>query len=373
MRGTIAVGRIFGIAIHIDLSWLFIVALITWSLSTRVFPDGYPGWGKNAYWATGLAGSGLLFVSILIHELAHSIMAKGLGHTVESITLFFLGGVSQIRNEAKSAGEEFRIAVVGPLTSFVLAGLFFLTQTLLGDSAEQLQALTKYLTFINLAVAIFNLIPAFPLDGGRVLRSLVWRATGSMVRANTAATTTGSLLGFGMIGLGVYLAMTASLFSGLWVIFIGWFIHSTAASSRSNYALRDALTGRRVRDAMRTDFPTVAPGMSIRQMIDQHALKDFEHAYVVKLGDTVQGIVTLGDLRQIPATEWAEHWISEVMVRRDRLVTVAPSDPLFAALRMIAEHDLNQVAVFEGDAMVGLLSRADVLRVAEIANAMGRR
>ena len=203
VSGTFGLGRLFGVRIQVHFSWVFIFALIAWSLASSWLPSRYVGWSTTQYWTIGIIGSALLFVCVLIHELSHSLEATRRGLRVKSITLFFLGGFSQIDGESRSASEEFWVSVVGPIASLGLACIFGLIYLNLRSSSGPLTALTQYLMFVNLMVGLFNLIPAFPLDGGRVLRSLVWKATRSQERATRVASLTGSALGFGLIGVGV--------------------------------------------------------------------------------------------------------------------------------------------------------------------------
>ncbi|MDA0989007.1 MAG: site-2 protease family protein [Chloroflexi bacterium] len=228
-------------------------------MATRYLPDEYPGWSTNTYWGVGIAASFLLFVSVLIHELSHSLVAISRGKKVKGITLFFLGGASEIEEESANPGEEFWISVVGPITSFALAAIFWGLFLATSSGNPQFHATTSYLAFINLVLGAFNLLPAYPLDGGRVLRAVVWKATGSVARANSVASFMGSLSGFAFIAIGVSSIFAGSLVTGLWFIFIGWFIHSAASSFGHQQAAARALSGKTVRDAMDEDQLTPPP------------------------------------------------------------------------------------------------------------------
>jgi CBS domain-containing protein len=290
------------------------------------------------------------------------------GYKVSGITLFFLGGVSEIAEEATKASEEFWIAVVGPLSSVVLAVIFWFLLQAVSGSNSQVEALFQYLAFINLALAVFNLIPAFPMDGGRVLKAAVWQATGSLSRANAVATTVGSLLGFGLIGIGIIVAFTAQSFiSGLWLVFIGWFIQSAASSSRQQYHVQSALSGRTVRDAMQEEVPIVEPGVTVQALLDEYVTKEFQRAYVVSLGDSFQGLVSVSDIRQVPPEERSGKFVTEIMTRAPEVVTVGPNDPLETAMERLTARDVNQLVVVENGRPVGLLNRRDILAVLEIS------
>lgn len=357
-------GRLFGISIRIHFSWVFIFALVAWSLATSYFPDR---WSESTRWTLGVIGSVVLFVSVLIHELSHSLVAMSRGHKVKSITLFFLGGISEIEEEAENPGEEFWIAVVGPLTSLGLALIFGIIYLIVRNGSEQLSRLTQYLTFVNITLGVFNLLPAFPLDGGRVLRSIVWRASGSLAKATAVAGTTGSLLGFGMIALGVFFAFTGSLITGLWLVFIGWFIQSAASSARQQQTLQTALSGQLVRDAMQTRFSTVPPGTSVQRLVTDHITKEFERAYIVGLGDAFYGLVTLSDVRKLPPEQWASKYVTEIMTKAPDVLTVRPDDPLEKALQGLITRGYHQLLVMDGGKPVGIVTRGDVLRVLEVA------
>ena len=345
---------------------------MAWSLASFWMPSQYPGWSGGQYWAVGIVGSALLFACVLVHELSHSLEAIRRGRRVRSITLFFLGGVSEIEEEARTAGEEFWVSIVGPITSLALAGLFWLMYLNFRSGPEQIAALLQYLMVVNLAVGLFNLLPAFPLDGGRVLRALVWRATRSHERATRVASLTGSALGFGLIGLGIVSVFVNSLVSGIWLVFIGWFIQSAASSARRDTVDRRVMSGRTVGDAMEEDFPVVQPGMSIQRLLDEHISKDFQRAYLVILGDTFQGLITATDVRGVPTEQRATKWVSEVMTKAEDALTLPPDAPLEDGLRILAQRNIHQLVVMESGKPVGLLTRAGVLRVMELAELLPR-
>ncbi len=367
MSGTFSLGRLFGVVVRIHFSWIFIFALISWSLASSWLPSQYAGWSSGQYWTVGVIGSALLFVCVLIHELSHSLEAIRRGRKVRSITLFFLGGVSEIAEESRTAGEEFWVSIVGPLTSLGLAALFWLMYLNLRSSPGQITALVQYLMIVNLAVGVFNLIPAFPLDGGRVLRALVWRATKSHERATKVASFTGSALGFGLIGLGIVSVFINSLVTGIWLVFIGWFIQSTASSARRDTAERRVMSGRTVEEAMDESFPVVPPGMSIQRLLDDHISKDFQRAYLVILGDTFQGLITVTDVRSVPVEQRPAKWVSEVMTKTEDVLTLPPDAPLEEGLRILAQRNIHQLVVMDSGKPVGLLTRAGVLRVMEVS------
>ncbi len=367
MSGTFVLARLFGVIVRVHFSWIFIFALIAWSLATSWLPSQYAGWSNGRYWMVGALGSALLFVCILIHELSHSLEAIRRGRRVQSITLFFLGGVSEIAEESRTAGEEFWVSIVGPLTSLALAALFGLMYLGISSGAGPITALAQYLMVVNFVVGVFNLLPAFPLDGGRVLRALVWRTTRSHERATRVASLTGSALGFGLIGLGIVSVFVNSLISGIWLVFIGWFIQSAASSVRRESVGRKIMSGRTVGEAMDESFPVVPPGMSIQRLLDDHISKDFERAYLVILGDTFQGLITVTDVRGVPAEQRAAKWVSEVMTKAEDVMTLPPDAPLEEGLRILAQRNIHQLVVMESETPMGLLTRAGVLKVMEVS------
>jgi Zn-dependent protease/CBS domain-containing protein len=374
MSGTFQLGRLFGIDIKFHFTWIFIFLLVAWSLAGSFLPANYPGWSTSTYWTVGIIGSALLFASVLVHELSHSLVAISRGYKVSGITLFFLGGVSEITEEATKASEEFWIAVVGPASSVVLAVVFWVLLQVIAGSNSQAEALLQYLAFINLALALFNLIPAFPMDGGRVLKAVVWQATGSLPRANAVATTVGSLLGYGLIGIGIIIAFTTRNFlSGLWLVFIGWFIQSAASSTRQQYRVQTALSGLTVHDAMQEAVPTVDPGVTVQSLLEEYVTKEFQRVYLVSLGDNFQGLVSVSDIRQVPPEERPSKFITEIMTRASDVVAVSPNDPLEMALERLTANDVNQLVVLDNGQPVGLLNRRDILSVLEISELLPNR
>ena len=221
-------------------------------------------------------------------------------------------------------------------------------------------------------LGIFNLIPAFPLDGGRVLKSIIWKATGSQDQATAVASITGSILGFMFIGLGIVIAFkTGSFISGLWLVFIGWFIQSTASSSRREQSIHTALSGRRVVDTMDQDLPMVEPGTTVQELLDRFMTKEFQRAYLVYLGNSFQGLVSVSDVIKVAPQERPTRYVAEIMTKASEMATVSPSDPLETALQLLASRDVNQLVVMDNGVPLGLLTRSDVLRVMEISQLLG--
>jgi Zn-dependent protease/CBS domain-containing protein len=378
MSGTFQLGRIFGIYIRLHFSWLFIFVLVAWILADSFLPDfternNYPSWSTSTYWTIGVIGSLLLFTSVLVHELSHSLLAISRGYKVSGITLFFLGGVSEIQEEAVKASEEFWIAIVGPLSSVVLAALFWVLLQLVEGNNSQAEAIFSYLATINLALAVFNLVPAFPLDGGRVLKAVIWQATGNISRANAIAISAGSLLGFTIIGIGVLIVVVTRNIAGVWWVLIGWFIQSAASSSRQQYHVQTALSGLTVRDAMQEEVPTVEPGVTVQELLEEYVTKEFQRVYLVSLADNFQGLVSVSDIKQVSPEERPTKFVTEIMTRAPDVVAVSPSDPLETALERLTTNDVNQLVVLENGRPEGLINRRDILSVLEISELFPNR
>jgi len=372
MKGSWCVARIAGIEIRIHYTWLLVFILITGSLAQGFFPQYYPGWNTATYWITGVLAALFLFLSVLLHELAHSLVAQARGLPVRSITLFIFGGVSNIGKEPEQPKAEFAIAVVGPLTSLVLAGVFWGLLHLVGEEMSPLVAMLSYLALINALLAGFNLLPGFPLDGGRMLRSILWGTTGSLTRATNIATTTGRALGWGLIGFGVFQLVSGNFLGGLWIAFIGWFLNSAAGASRQQVTMQEHLRGVRVEDAMGLSLEYVSPQTSVDDVVLGIFFQRGLRSVPVCQDDRLVGMVTLTDVKELPQHKWTQTLVEEIMTRQP-LHTVEVDDDLNLALGLIAEHGINQVPVLEGGRLVGLLSRADIIRYFQLSQELGMK
>jgi len=372
MRGSLRLGRIAGIEIGINYTWLFAFLLITWSLAAGFFPQSYAGWNTATYWVTGVVAALLLFVSVLVHEMAHSLVARARGLPVRSITLFIFGGVSNIGEEPEKPKVEFYMAAVGPLTSLVLAGIFWGLVQVVGDKGSPLAATLYYLALINAVLAGFNLIPGFPLDGGRMLRSVLWWTTGSLTRATNIAAITGRIIAWGLIGFGVYQLFQGNFLGGLWIAFIGWFLSSAAGAGRREVSMRESLRGIKVRDVMDPSLECASPQTSIGAVVQGIFVQRGRRAVPVCQDDELVGMVTLTDIKGVPQPEWAHRPVGEIMTRQP-LYTVEGDDDLNSALRLLAEHGLDQVPVLSKGRLVGLLSRAHVISYLRLSQELGIR
>lgn len=364
MRQTVTVARVAGIPIAVHWSWLFIFGMVTWTLAHGLFPQLARGMAPGAYWVMGLAGALGLFASVLVHELSHSLVALARGLGVHDITLFIFGGVSNLTEEAEEPKDEFLVAVVGPLTSFVIAGLCWGAVHAL-PVRNPATTVLSYLVFVNLLLGAFNLLPGFPLDGGRVLRSILWGVMGSLARATGVASYVGQGLGFLLIGGGVWRGFQGDLFGGMWTIFIGWFLQNAARTAHRHTHMRESLRGIRVAQLMRRQPLTASPELTLQEFVYGHAVGEGEWALPVVDEGALVGMVRVQDAKRIPVARWATTPVQAVM-RHDLSLVLSPWDELVRALGVLMDEDLDEAPVAEGGRLVGMLSRRDVVRFLEM-------
>ena len=359
-RHVIPIGRILGISVDLDYSWFLIVGLFTWMLAVSYFPVESPGAGAGQDWAMGFVAAVMLFVCVLVHELGHSVMAQLYGLRVPRITLFLFGGVSQIAAEPGTPGQEFWISAIGPMVSFALAAFFWEIEPLLAPVSPW-DGVAACLALMNLVLAIFNLIPGFPLDGGRVLRAILWKTTGSWRKATAAAAITGRFVGFLMIAFGIWQIFRGALIDGLWTAFIGWYLESAAGSQLQMETTRTLIGEHRVGDAMRKDFPRIPGDITLQALVDHFVLSESTRYFVVSGEISGEGLITLSTLRGIARDAWPATTAAQVMMPVARLDTTTPETGLWAALEKMGRDGVNQLPVVEGSAIVGILSREDIL------------
>jgi Zn-dependent protease/predicted transcriptional regulator len=381
MRGSWHIGRIAGIEIGIHYTWLLALFIFTWLLG-QGFQTTYPGWQNYLYYIAGFLATFTLFISVLIHELAHSLVARARGLQVSSITLFILGGVSNLAEEPEKPGIEFVMAIVGPLTSLALGIIFWtvwylITKTWVlpafsvnvpSDKQTIVVAIVGFLAYTNIALTIFNLLPGFPLDGGRVFRSILWRATGNLLKATDIAAIVGRIFGWGFMMLGIVLAIFTNFgfLNSLWFIFIGWFLNSAADNSRYEATLREHLTGVLVGQVMEKDIESVRPDTSVADLVQTIFILKRKRAIPVVDGDNLVGVMTISDIKGLPQEKWPTTPVLQVM-HRDPIHTVKPEDDLNAAMKLMAQYDLNQILVLNQGKLVGVLTRADVINYLQLS------
>jgi Zn-dependent protease/CBS domain-containing protein len=383
MRGGLRVGRIFGIEIHVDWSWIFIFLLVSWNLAAGVFPAWHPDWGPGLNWAVAIAAALLFFASILLHELAHSLVAKARGLPVRRITLFLFGGVSNIEREPPSPKTEFLMAIVGPITSIVLGVIFlFLGNIMAANMAETvtdpvavfsrldpLPTLMLWVGPVNIIVGLFNLVPGFPLDGGRVLRSILWAVTNDLRKATRWASAVGQMFGWLLIVAGIAMVFGvevpifgSGLIGGLWLAFIGWFLNNAAEASYHQLVIQDLLEDVPVARLMRRDVSVVSPELPVSSLIYDLMMTTDEDAFVVMEGNSVVGMVSLEDVRKLPREAWERTTVREIMTPADRLAVATPEEDASEALNDLTNRDVRQLPVVKDGRLIGMLRRRDIVK-----------
>jgi Zn-dependent protease/predicted transcriptional regulator len=361
LRSQIKLGRVFGIEIGLHYSWFLIALLIVLSLSSQ-FHASNPQWGDGTILAVAVATAILFFISLLLHELAHSIVATSNGLPVKEITLFALGGVSQIEKNPTSARLEFWMAFVGPLTSAVVGGVCLLaTKAVGGASSDPWMAMLLWLGYINLSLAAFNLIPGYPLDGGRVLRAMIWWKTGDADRSTRAAAKAGQAVAFMFIAFGIFRFFGGAGIGGLWIAFIGWFLLQAARESYVRVGLAHALEGVRVANVMTRDCPTVDGWLNVQNFVDQELLRTGRRCFIVVEKGEMTGLVTPHEVKQIDRAKWPFITLHDIMRPISDVRSVAPDASLGRALEVMGRDNLNQLPVVSNGHLEGVLSRAEVI------------
>jgi Zn-dependent protease/predicted transcriptional regulator len=354
------IGKIFGIPIYLHTSWLIIFALITLTLS-QYFKSQHPGWTNTQHWTLGIVTSFLFFASVVFHELSHSVVAKHYKIPVQSITLFVFGGLARIAREPDNARQDFNIAIAGPLSSLFLGGCFWLVMRFVPGS-DMVTAAAKWLWEINVTLALFNLVPGFPLDGGRVLRGIAWGITKDFTRATQIATTSGKVFAYAIILFGVWQALSGNWIGGLWMAFIGWFLLSASQESFVQVAIRNTLTGVRAADIMTREVPTVTRDMSIEEYVAE-VLRTGKRAHIVTGAGTPVGLITLQRASRIPRDEWTSTSIQAAMLPVGHIHYAAPDEPALGVLERMQSEDINQMPVISEGSIVGMIARDTILHV----------
>ena len=369
-RHTIPIGRILGIQIDLDYSWFLIAALVTWVLAVSYYPLEFKGGTSVEYWLMGALTAVLFFGSIVVHELAHSWVALRYKIPVHRITLFIFGGVSQIAAEPPNAAAEFLIAIVGPITSLALAALFYALEPLLANIAPAL-AVAKYLALINGMLGVFNLIPGFPLDGGRVFRAIVWSINKNFRRATLIAASTGRFFGFLFIVLGVWQALRGSVANGLWTAFIGWFLESAAGAQIQQQMVQGLLVGHKVSEVMGTECVHIPGDTSLQKLVDQEVLAHGRRCFLVDRGDEVIGLLTLHRVKEIPRASWTITTAAQAMVPLDKVNRIEPNAELWTAMEKMGRNGIDQMPVMLGNNLVGMISTGDIVKYLQTLQQVG--
>jgi len=358
-------GRIRGIDIGFNWSLLVIAALITWSLAAAVFPNQNPGLADGTYLAMALVAAVLFFASILLHELGHALQAQRDGMEIDGITLWLFGGVARFKGMFPSAGAEFRIAIAGPAVSLLL-GVLFVGIAVVLDGPQAVEGVAAWLGYINLALLVFNLLPALPLDGGRVLRSALWQSRGDFGWATRVAASIGRGFGFLFIFGGLALFILHGAFSGAWLAFIGWFLLGAASAENRYLIARQALDGLRVRDLMVEDPVTVDPGLTLARFVDDTAWRHRFTTYPVVDGGRIVGLLPFSEVAKVPRAEWDARVVGECYRPKADVLVVDAERPVVEILAELGEPGAGRALVCDEDRLVGLLSVTDVMRALQI-------
>lgn len=367
MQAQIRLGRIWGIELGLHYSWLVIALLVTLSLGAH-FRELNPAWGDGVVWAVATVTALLFFTSIVVHELSHAAVARRLNLPVRSITLFALGGIATIEKDAEDAKSELLIGGVGPLTSVLIGlaclGLAWVTGgNLTAAQPAPLTAMLTWLGLINLGLAAFNMIPGYPLDGGRVLRSLVWWVSGNAALATKAAARVGQFVAFGFVTYGIYGLFRGSGIGGLWLAFIGWFLLDAAGASHGQLMLAESLRGLRVGDVMRRDCRFVFGGLDLRTFVDQYLLRAGEPCFAVVDNGRVEGLITAREVGRVERARWPHTSVEDAMLPAGRLPALDPQSSVIDALGALSREGLDQLPVFSNSRLAGLISKEQIFRL----------
>lgn len=362
MKANIRLGRVWNIPIGLNNSWFLIFALTTWSLAVGIFPATISGLTSGVYLLLGVVTSALFFGSVLAHELGHAYLALRNGVPVRAITLFFFGGVAEITREPKSAGAEFRIAIAGPLVSVALAVLFG-GLTWLAQGVAVIEGPALWLARINLMLALFNMLPGFPLDGGRVLRAAIWRFSRDEFRATRLAANAGRLVAFGFIGLGLFNTFSGGVVNGLWLIFLGLFLNGAAATSRQQASIQQALQGLTVGQLMSRSFLRVPGWVTVSDLLTPATLSQGHRAFVVEDFGQLRGMFTVIDAGRAPRSQWPTIKVEQLMTPADQLPALHADIDILAAMQLMEQSDLIQAPVVDSanGELLGVLSREQIL------------
>jgi Zn-dependent protease/predicted transcriptional regulator len=372
-RPGFKVATILGIPIYVDTSWIFVFALITYTIGEQ-FAQLHPQWASAQHWTLGIVTSLLFFSSVIFHELAHSVVAQHYKIRVISITLFLFGGLARIERDPSKAIQEFNIAIAGPLASgFLAAGFYALT--LLFPYSQMTGALATWLAQTNAALALFNLLPGFPLDGGRIFRAIVWGATKNFAKATRVAGASGKLIAYVMILGGAWIVFHGSIQQGLWIAFIGWFLLNAAQESVAQVAIRETLAGLSAADVMSSEVPTVDGHITLEDY-GTEVLRTGRRFHLVLTDDRLVGMMNVHMLNSVPREEWAHNSVQAAMIPREKILWTSPEEPLLRLLERLLAADVNQMPVVSGTEengthVVGMVTRDSILRVVQTGAELG--
>jgi len=361
--GSLKIATVMGIPIRVHFSWLIIFGLITWSLSTFYFPKAAPKLPGLSYWISGITAALLLFVSVALHELSHSFIAMRYGQSIVSITLFIFGGVAQMKGEPDHPMAEFKMAIAGPLSSFLLSGIFFVFYNMVTGQVEK--ALFQYLSYINLVVAVFNLIPGFPMDGGRLVRAYLWKKNNDFYYATRKASNYGQKIALFFITFGLF-SIFVGFPGGLWLMLIGWFLHTASQTSYQQASLQETLSRVKVKDIMVRDIVFIPKDTTVDAAVNEYFLKYGYGGFPVVDDGKFLGILTLREIKNISKERWKDVRISGVFIPHDKKWEVSENEDAMRALELMISEDKGRLVVTEKGNIIGLITRNGIARYVKI-------
>jgi len=376
MKSSIRLGTFFGIEVGLHYSWFLIAFLITMSLVSQ-FQATNAGWGPGVIWSVSIVTAILFFAGLLAHEMSHALVARAHGLTTRAITLFALGGVAQIEHEPSDAKTEFWVGIVGPFSSAVIGAICFGVAWAAGWRPgampdTPIEGMFYWLGYINLMLATFNMIPGYPLDGGRILRSIIWWSTGNMERATLLAARTGQTVALLFIAFGIFRFFGGAGIGGLWIAFIGWFLLQAAGASYASVALTAGLKDVHVSDVMDRDCETVDGNLNLQNFVEEHLLRTGRRCFVVSQNGQVAGLVTPHEVKEVERQRWPYTTLYDVMRPLDQVHTVTPQTPVMEALETMGRDDVNQLPVVDANHLEGIVTRAHVLQFLQTRMELGR-
>lgn len=373
MGGAIKLGRVFGIQLRLHYSWFAIFALLTLALVS-------PYWTSGFAWAIGIITSLLFFVSVVAHELAHSLVGRANGIPVTSITLFIFGGMAMMTREASQPKAELKMAAAGPACSAVIGGICFLIWFFSPGLPPLVAQMVLWLMVMNLALAVFNLIPGFPLDGGRIFRAAIWRRSGDFRRSTRIATRVGEGVGYFFIGAGIALVVLSlfgmspfglNWFSGVWLAFIGWFLRNAAQNSYRQTEWRETLRRFTAAQVMSTSYPAVPPDITLGRLVEEHVFASGYRVFVVASGGRVEGVLTLDSIKSVSRQDWGTTRVRDIMTPLDKLKAVQPGESALSILEWMNESSTTQVLVVSEGRVIGLITRDNLMSFLRVHSELG--
>ena len=372
MQGSFRLCRIAGVDIEIHWSWLLVFVVLTWILAADLFGDEFKDWTTAERWLAASATSIAFFGSVLAHELSHSIVANRLGIPVRRITLFVFGGVSHLEGDSRTPREEFLIAIAGPATSFLIALLLGALAVILSPVREPAAVAAAYLAIANAVIGVFNLVPGFPLDGGRVLRAILWGITNGPLQATRIASWVGMVVAYGLMALGIaVMVMTREVLSGAWFILIGWFLRNAAESSYQQVLMRHLLGSVPVRSLLDRSYEWVDPYTTLQTLLDEHVLPRSVRYFAVRGAPGLGGVITLKDVQRLPRAAWPNTSVSQAMTPAERLAFISPEVSLEEALQVMGKRGVHQLPVMDGGVLLGFVTRQDITRTVKLRVELG--